>query len=94
MPSVVFFLFFYFKYFFFFFFFFFFFLQAEPVVCLKIDSEPAMLALLAQASQTLPCYVVQDAGRTQVASGSRTVLAIGPGPIPLINSLTGHLKLQ
>lgn len=37
--------------------------------------------------------VVRDAGRTQVASGTRTVLAVGPGPVRTIDSVTGHLKL-
>ena len=34
-----------------------------------------------------------DAGRTQVAAGTRTVCAIGPGPAKLIDTVTGHLKL-
>lgn len=38
-------------------------------------------------------YSVIDAGRTQIAAGSHTVLAIGPGPASLIDTITGHLKL-
>jgi len=37
--------------------------------------------------------VIQDAGHTQVAAGSRTVLAIGPDVAPKIDKITGHLKL-
>lgn len=33
------------------------------------------------------------AGRTQVAPGSRTVLAIGPAPKSAIDKVTGHLRL-
>ena len=41
----------------------------------------------------VPSYIVRDAGRTQVAAGSETVIAIGPAPEELVNSITGHLKL-
>lgn len=30
-----------------------------------------------------------DAGRTQIAAGSRTVLGIGPAPVALIDAVTG-----
>jgi PTH2 family peptidyl-tRNA hydrolase len=36
---------------------------------------------------------IRDAGRTQIASGTRTVCAIGPAPSTLIDLITGHLKL-
>ena len=38
-------------------------------------------------------YLVEDAGRTQIAPGSRTVLALGPAPVRVLDELTGHLKL-
>lgn len=38
-------------------------------------------------------HVVMDAGRTQIASGTRTVLALGPAPKPDIDAVAGHLKL-
>jgi PTH2 family peptidyl-tRNA hydrolase len=44
-------------------------------------------------SLNLNFCVIKDAGRTQIAPGSKTVLAIGPGPASLINQCTGHLKL-
>jgi len=37
--------------------------------------------------------VIADAGRTQIASGSRTVLGIGPAPMSVVNQVTGDLKL-
>ncbi|GMN39988.1 hypothetical protein TIFTF001_009218 [Ficus carica] len=37
----------------------------------------------------LPTFVVADAGRTQVSAGSKTVLAIGPGPKVIVDSVTG-----
>jgi len=41
----------------------------------------------------LVTYFVTDAGRTQIAAGSRTVLAIGPAPDSSFVGLTDHLKL-
>ncbi|XP_012446035.1 uncharacterized protein LOC105769742 [Gossypium raimondii] len=41
----------------------------------------------------LPTFVVADAGRTQVSAGSKTVLAIGPGPNVVVDSVTGKLNL-
>eukprot|EP00041_Stephanoeca_diplocostata_P029282 m.861093 g.861093 ORF g.861093 m.861093 type:complete len:94 (+) comp23530_c2_seq4:777-1058(+) len=36
---------------------------------------------------------IRDAGRTQVAAGSRTVLGIGPAPLSAIDMFCSHLKL-
>ena len=44
-------------------------------------------------SLNLNFCVIKDAGRTQIAPGSKTVLAIGPGPASIIDKCTGHLKL-
>lgn len=41
----------------------------------------------------IPNYIVVDAGRTQIAAGSETVLALGPGNVSEINQVTGSLKL-
>ena len=41
----------------------------------------------------LPNYLVIDAGRTQIAAGSATVLAIGPAGEEECNQVSGHLKL-
>lgn len=40
----------------------------------------------------LVTYMVRDAGRTQIAAGSETVLAIGPAPVHDMK-FTNHLKL-
>ncbi|KAG0348076.1 hypothetical protein BG004_006131 [Podila humilis] len=66
----------------------------QAKVTLKIDNEDDMLLLQAQArSVGLAAHSIRDAGRTQIAAGSRTVLAVGPGPVSIINGVTGHLKL-
>jgi PTH2 family peptidyl-tRNA hydrolase len=67
---------------------------AEAKVCLKVNSDQEIteLSLLAK-NKGLNAYVVVDAGRTQIASGSKTVLAIGPAPVQVIDEVTKHLKL-
>ncbi len=66
----------------------------QAKVALKVDSEEDMLMLQAQAvSLGLCAKVIHDSGRTQIASGSATVLGIGPAPKSIVNQVTGHLKL-
>lgn len=63
-------------------------------VCLRVQTKAELLQLQQQATALdLVSYLVQDAGRTQVAEGAETVLAIGPAPIADIDSICGHLKL-
>ena len=62
--------------------------------CLKVDSEEGLLTLASHARDAGVVFgVVRDAGRTQIASGTMTVLGIGPAPIEIVNQITGHLKL-
>ncbi|XP_028838388.1 peptidyl-tRNA hydrolase 2, mitochondrial [Denticeps clupeoides] len=66
----------------------------QPKVVLKAPDEDCLFRLLSGAKEAgLPVSLVQDAGRTQVAPGSRTVLGVGPGPAELVDGVTGHLKL-
>ncbi|KAJ1967317.1 hypothetical protein H4R35_006743 [Dimargaris xerosporica] len=68
--------------------------SGQAKVTLRCDDEAEMLALQhAAAAQGLTTYCVQDAGRTQIAAGSRTVLGIGPGSVEAIDQVSGHLKL-
>lgn len=43
------------------------------------------------SGMSLPCDTVCDAGRTQIAAGSYTVLGIGPAPSEKIDSVTNGL---
>ncbi|KAH9825786.1 Peptidyl-tRNA hydrolase like protein [Teratosphaeria destructans] len=66
----------------------------QAKVALKVESEEDMLTLHAMAvSLGLGAQVIHDAGRTQIASGSATVLGIGPAPKSKIDEVSGHLKL-
>ncbi|XP_030602791.1 peptidyl-tRNA hydrolase 2, mitochondrial [Archocentrus centrarchus] len=66
----------------------------QPKVVVKAPDEDTLIDLLGRAKEVgLPVSLIQDAGRTQIAPGSRTVLGIGPGPADLIDSVTGELKL-
>ncbi|KAH7104711.1 PTH2-domain-containing protein [Auriculariales sp. MPI-PUGE-AT-0066] len=66
----------------------------QAKIALQCPSEEELLTLQAVAkSLNLCARSIQDAGRTQIAAGSTTVLGIGPGPVGLVNQVTGHLKL-
>ncbi|KJE89010.1 hypothetical protein CAOG_000571 [Capsaspora owczarzaki ATCC 30864] len=68
--------------------------QAHAKVVLKTPDEASLFELQRKARQAgLVSYIVRDAGRTQIAAGSRTVLAVGPGPVATIDKVTGGLKL-
>lgn len=61
---------------------------------MQCKNEEELLTLQAQAlSLGLCARIIHDAGRTQIAGGSATVLGIGPGPKDVVNKVTGGLKL-
>lgn len=65
----------------------------QAKIALQVKSEDELLLLQAQAvSLGLCARVIRDAGRTQIASGSLTVLGI-LGPKSVVDQVTGHLKL-
>lgn len=67
--------------------------MGETKVVVKADST-AQLEMLAQKAQaeSVGHYMVQDAGRTQIAAGSKTVLAVF-GSLEQVDKVTGGLKL-
>ena len=40
----------------------------------------------------IPHYLISDAGHTEVESGTKTCVAIGPYPSMFIDEITGNLK--
>ena len=63
-------------------------------IAVRVQDEDELLLLEAQArSLSLPAYLVVDAGHTQIAPNTNTVLAIGPAPHSVLDAITGQLKL-
>lgn len=63
-------------------------------ITVRLDSEEEMLKINEQAKKMgVLSSIIRDAGQTQVAPGSRTVIAIGPAPKSVLEQITGHLKL-
>lgn len=66
----------------------------QAKVAVRVDKEEEMFELQSKAMAAgLVTYFIQDEGRTQIAAGSRTVLAIGPAPVHCFLGITDHLKL-
>ncbi|KAF2093180.1 PTH2-domain-containing protein [Rhizodiscina lignyota] len=66
----------------------------QAKVALQVKSEEELELLQAQALSLGICaQIIHDAGRTQIASGSATVLGVGPAPKSMVDKVTGHLKL-
>ncbi|WRX35192.1 Peptidyl-tRNA hydrolase [Theobroma cacao] len=66
----------------------------QPKIVVTCRNQQEMNKLREAAENIgLPTFVVADAGRTQVSAGSKTVLAIGPGPKVAVDSVTGKLNL-
>ncbi|WFD39214.1 aminoacyl-tRNA hydrolase [Malassezia japonica] len=66
----------------------------QTKIAVKIPDEQQLMAL-ADAAKALgvSARVIQDAGRTQVDPGSRTVIGLGPAPISVMDQLTRQFKL-
>ncbi|KAM3164442.1 Aminoacyl-tRNA hydrolase [Lachancea thermotolerans] len=68
--------------------------HGQAKITLKCPDKETMDELFAKAlSLGVNSYVVHDAGRTQIAAGSATVLGLGPAPKAVLDQITGELKL-
>lgn len=67
--------------------------QAGHVAYIVVRTGEACLKVPVSLGSSCLVDLQEDAGRTQIAAGSRTVLAIGPAPVRELDSITGHLKL-
>ncbi|XP_045468149.1 peptidyl-tRNA hydrolase 2, mitochondrial-like isoform X1 [Harmonia axyridis] len=63
-------------------------------IAVKVESEEELLEVERKAKELkILTKIVRDAGHTQVAPMSRTVLSLGPAPKKILDQVTGHLKL-
>ncbi|KAL2743374.1 hypothetical protein V1477_008863 [Vespula maculifrons] len=68
--------------------------NGQPKIVLKVSNEVELLDIAHKAQQVgITTAIIRDAGRTQLQSGTVTVIGIGPGPNVEINKITSHLKL-
>ncbi len=68
--------------------------SGQKKICLKAKDDAAFEELIACAQEAnIPFHMVRDAGHTQIPSGSKTVLALGPYLEDELDGITGELKL-
>eukprot|EP00192_Tetraselmis_astigmatica_P014761 CAMPEP_0117677374 /NCGR_PEP_ID=MMETSP0804-20121206/16711_1 /TAXON_ID=1074897 /ORGANISM="Tetraselmis astigmatica, Strain CCMP880" /LENGTH=174 /DNA_ID=CAMNT_0005486653 /DNA_START=108 /DNA_END=632 /DNA_ORIENTATION=- len=66
----------------------------ETKVAVKAETEATLLDVEQRCHATgVPCFMIIDAGRTQIAPNTRTVLAVGPAASSAVDAITGELKL-
>lgn len=68
--------------------------REQRIIVVKLGDDNEMDEINAICnSQSIPTYIVHDAGYTEVKAGSRTVMAIGPAIDSVMDKITGYLKL-
>jgi len=68
--------------------------QGQKKVILKLQGIDELQEIYRQVqSKHIPCYLIKDAGLTELAPGTTTALGIGPYRSSEIDKITGNLKL-
>ena len=68
--------------------------QGMAKIALKVKDEKELIFYFQQAKDAgLVASLITDAGRTVIASGTRTCVAIGPAQSEEIDKITGKLSL-
>ncbi len=66
--------------------------SGEKTVVLGVEHSADLVALAQRAeAASLHCYMLHDAGRTEIAAGSLTVLGFG-GFSESVDAITGRLR--
>jgi len=68
--------------------------EGEKKVVTEVSSKKELTDLYKKAKDLgISCFLVRDAGRTELEPGTMTALGIGPDNEEKINKVTGSLKL-
>lgn len=69
--------------------------MGQAKICVKCPTEAELYHIQLKARENgIINHLVMDAGHTQIAAGSRTVLALGPAPVEDFQGISSHLKLM
>jgi len=68
--------------------------EGEKKVVVGAEEEKELFQIKQNAEDLgIPCYLVKDAGRTEIPRGTVTALAVGPVSDSKADKVTGHLPL-
>ena len=68
--------------------------EGQKKVVLEVDSKKKILELYKKVKKIkIPCFLVEDAGLTELEPGTITALGIGPEREETLDKITGELKL-
>jgi len=68
--------------------------QGGQKTVVKVGSEEELVGVFMEAKRAkLPAALIEDAGHTQIPSGTKTCVGIGPAPEGDVDKITGKLRL-
>ena len=68
--------------------------EGAKKVVVRVDDEKMLLDAFNLAKELkLPCSLIKDAGRTELAPGTTTSAGVGPAPEAAVDRVTGKMKM-